>query len=270
MSKASIAIDAKEQNHFETVDSSWKNLHRVGAITALIAALVFRRNLGAAEIPQLLGQTPPDTVVGWFTLLQNNSLLGLSFLNVFDIVNYALVGMMFLALYVALRRTNKSYMTIATVFGFVGITVYFVSNTAISMLSLSNQYSSAATDTQRSTLLAAGQALLASGYNPSAVYPSTGIYLSLCLLAVASLITSAVMLRSNIFSKATAYVGILASAFDLSYVVGLAFVPAADVYLLSASCIATAGFLFMVWHLLIGVKLYRLSRTSQLNGGDNA
>jgi hypothetical protein len=256
-------------NKLKATDPSWRNLYRVGAIAALIAALVFRRNLGAAEIPMLIGQTPPETVVGWFTLLHNNSLLGLSFLNIFDIIDYALVGMMFLALYFALRKTNKSITAIATVLGFVGIIVYFVSNTAFSMLSLSNQYASATTDTDKSMLLAAGQTLLDSGYNPSAIYPSTGILLSMLLLAVAGLIMSAVMLRTNIFSKKTAIVGILASAFDLAYLLGLTFVQAADVYLLSASCIATAGFLLLVWHLLIGLKLYRLSSTPQVKGGDS-
>jgi hypothetical protein len=47
---------------------------------------------------------------------------------------------MFLALYAALRRANKSYMAIAMTLGFVGIAVYFASNTAFSMLSLSDQY----------------------------------------------------------------------------------------------------------------------------------
>jgi hypothetical protein len=57
----------------------------------------------AAEISLFTEQTPPNTVVSWFTLLQNNRLLGLSLLNGFDIVDYALVDLMFLALYFALR-----------------------------------------------------------------------------------------------------------------------------------------------------------------------
>jgi len=252
----------------ETVDSSWNNLYRIGGVAALIAALLFRRNLGP-EITLFTGQAPPSTVVGWFTILQNNSLLGLSLLNVFDIVNYALVGLMFLALYVVLRRTNKSYMAIATSLGFVGILVYFVSNTSFSMLSLSNQYASATTDTQRSMLLATGQAVLSIGSDLGAVYQSTGIYLSLFLLAVASLIMSAVMLQSNIFGKVTAYAGILASAFDLAYITGLAIVTATDVYLLSVSLLSAAGLLLMIWHLLIGIKLYQLGRTPKNKGGVN-
>ncbi|MCW4017275.1 MAG: hypothetical protein NWF00_01105 [Candidatus Bathyarchaeota archaeon] len=59
------------------------------------------------------------------------------------------------------------------------------------------------------------------------------------------------------------------SAFDLAHIVGLTFVPESGVYLLSASYIATVGLLLMLWHLLIGVKLYRLGRI-QINGGERS
>jgi len=237
----------------ETADSAWKSLYRVGGVAALIAGVIFRRNLGP-EISLFSAQKQPDTLIDWFTLLQNNRILGLSYLNLFDIVDYALVGLMFLALYAALRRANKSYMAIATTLGFVGMAIYFASNTAFSMLSLSDQYAAATTDAQRSMFLAAGQAVLAIN-NPGAIYQGTGIYVSFLLLAVAGLMVSAVMLRSSIFGRVTAYVGILASAFDLAYCITFAFVPAMTVYLLSA-----AGLLLMIWHILIGRRLYQLGR----------
>ena len=237
----------------ETADSGWKSLYRVGGGAALIAGIIFRRNLGP-EISLFSKHAPPGTVIDWFTLLQNNRLLGLFYLDFFDIVDYALVGLMFLALYVALRRVNKGWMAIATTLGLVGITVYFASNTAFSMLSLSDQYAAATTDAQRAMFLAAGQAVLAIS-NSGTVYHGTGIYVSFLLLAVAGLIASAVMLRSSIFGRVTAYVGILAGAFDLAYCITFAFVPAMTVYLLSA-----AGLLLMIWHILIGLRLYRLGR----------
>jgi len=245
-----------DESNAEIADPAWKSLYRVGGTAALIAGVIFRRNLGA-EISLFSAHAPPSTVIDWFTLLQNNRLLGLSYLNIFDIVDYALVGLMFLALYAALRRANESYMAIATILGFVGIAAYSASNTAFSMLFLSDQYAAATTDAQRSMFLAAGQAVLAMG-------EGTGIYTSFLLLAVAGMIISAVMLRSNIFSKATAYVGILASAFDLAYCIAFPFLPAADADLLAICTIPAAGLLLMVWHLMTGLKLYQLGRTSKL------
>ena len=253
----------------QTANPSCKSLYKVGAVAALVAALGFRRNLGAAEIPLLTRITPPSSVDGWFTLLHTNPLLGLTLLNVFDIANYVLVAVMFLALYIALRQTNKSYTLIAATLSFFGAGIYIVSNSALSMLSLSYQYAVATTDAQKSTMLAAGHVVLASGYNPGAVYQSSGFYLSLSFVAVAGIIMSIVMLQSGIFGKATAFVGVVAGFFDLAYLIGLLFVPTSDVAILGVICIAAAGLLLMVWHLMIGVKLYQLSRVTHAKGSVN-
>ncbi len=58
----------------ETSDSDWKSLYRVGGVAAMIAGVIFRRNLGP-EISLFSAQKQPDTIIDWFTLLQNNRLL---------------------------------------------------------------------------------------------------------------------------------------------------------------------------------------------------
>ena len=252
----------KEATNAETSDSGWKKLYRVGGAAALTAGVLFRRNL-AAEIGLFSTHPSPATVSDWFELLQSNRLLGLAYLNIFDLVNYALLGLMFLALYAALRRDSKSAMAIAAPLGLVGIAVYLASNTAFSMLSLSNQYAAATTDPQRTTLLAAGQALLAiNRFSGHGAYPGSGGYMSLLLIAIAGMITSVVMIRSAVFNRATAYVGILAGALDLAYCVAFAFVPMADSETLAIGFIPAAGLFLMIWHIMVGWKLYRLGKAS--------
>lgn len=168
---------------------------------------------------------------------------------------------MFLALYAVLRRAHKSTMAIATTLALVAIAVYFASNTALSMLSLSDQYAAATTEAQRTTFLAAGQTTLAiNRFSDPGAHPGAGGYASLLLIAVAGMITSVVMLRSDMFNRATAYVGILASALDLAYCIAYAFVPAVDSDLLAVCFIPAVGLLLMIWHILIGRRLYRLGR----------
>ena len=62
--------------------------------------------------------------------------------------------------------------------------------------------------------------------NPDSIYQGAGIYVSLFLVLFAGLIISAVMLRSGLFSKATALVGILANGIGLCYFLTLVFLPA--------------------------------------------
>lgn len=159
------------------------------------------------------------------------------------LADYALWSLMYLALYVALRRASESLMAIATTLGLLGVAVYFASNTAFNMLSLSQQYTTATTDAQRSALLAAGTAMLA-------IYNGTAFQASYIFLSVAPLLIAVVMLRSRDFGKATAYLGILGNVLGF----GL-FVPRVGVVLAIISAVALA-----IWNVLIARSLLKLAR----------
>jgi hypothetical protein len=248
----------------EVADSGWKALYETGAVAALVAAIVFRRNL-SVEVMQFKGfgiihgvpATWPSSAMDWYSLLQDNALVGLVLLNVVDAINYCLVGLMFLSLHGALRRASKSAMVIATACALVGIGVYLASNQSFALLSLSRQYAAAATDAQRSTLLAAGEALLVIEH-PSVVYQGTGVHTSFFLVVTAGLIASLVMLRSSSFGKATAIVGVLANGIRLCGFVALAFAP--SIY---SFAIPISAPFRVTWYVLIALKLFRLARRTR-------
>ncbi len=102
----------------------------------------------------------PVTASKWFALLQTNRLLGMALLEIFEVALLPLGGLMFLALYAALHRTNESIMAIAIVCELVSIAIFLSSNVALSMPSLSDQYTAATTEAQRALLLNTGQVLL--------------------------------------------------------------------------------------------------------------
>jgi hypothetical protein len=242
-----------------TADPRWNSLYKLSGAAALIAVLIFRRWLGeeflllrSLGIIHVGPRALPSSVIDWFTLLHTQRFIGLTLLNVFDLVNYALVGLMFLGLYASLRRVNRSYMTLAMALGIVGIAVYFASNQAFSMLSLSEQYASATTDAQRSVLLAAGQALLA--ISNTGVFGQTAI--SFLFVNLAGLIISMVMLRSGIFGKATAYVGILANGFGLGYPIGLILAP--KVLVLAVISLSASACFLVIWYIQIARRLFQL------------
>ena len=239
-------------------NSHWKSLYRIGGAAALLAALVFRRNLGA-EINLFTQQPLPETVLDWFTLLQDRPLIGLSYLNLFDLLDYVLVALMFLAVYAAFRNTHRSAALVALTLGLVGMAVSLASNASLSMLSLSSQYAAAANEAQRSLILAAGQAMLAVSSQPGVIYHSTGMYSSYLFIAIAGFIFSLLMLKSHIFGRAAAYTGILAGALDLVYCIGIIFLPLTKIDLIAKITQPAAGLLLMVWHFLIGLKLWRLA-----------
>ncbi len=180
----------------ETLDSGWKSLYRVGGAAALIVVvLILSEVIGFIFYPQ------PSTVIGWFTLFQSNRIIGLLDFWGLEVPMYALFTMVFLALYVVLRKANEGCMAIAMTLALLGIGIFLATNNPFSMLSLSDQYAAATTDAQRSMFLAAGQALLANT-NQRAV---GGFNMGLFLVSVAGVIVSLVMFRSNSFSRLTAY-----------------------------------------------------------------
>ena len=251
----------------ESADPRWRGLYIAGGVAALVAVLFFRRNFGT-ELVTFKGfgifdvpAVQPGTAAGWFSLLQDDALVGLLLFDVVDLVNYALLGLVFLAIYAALHRANRGAMVIATASGLVGVGVYLASNHALAMLSLGERYAAATTTAQRATFVAAGEALLAI-YNPGSIHRGTGFYIGYGLVVLAGLIISVAMLRSRVFNRATAWAGILANALVLIDFLVLAFVPA--IYGLPT---ATSALFRVAWMVLIALGLFRLARRKPAAGG---
>jgi hypothetical protein len=120
------------------------------------------------------------------------------------IVDEVLAIPLCLALYLSLRRVHESLMLIATALSAASIICFLVATPALNMLYLSQQYASATTAVDREGLRAAGQAVLSD-------WLGTPYQVGYVLGSIDMLLVGLVMLRSQIFSKATAYVGIAAS-----------------------------------------------------------
>jgi hypothetical protein len=241
-------------------DPAFWGLYKFGAVAAWTAAVIFRRNLDAEwmllrgmGIVDIGPATPPGNMAGWFMLLTQQPLLGLTLLNLFDLVNYALVGLILLALAVALRKNNPSGMLTAAALGAIGVTVFFASNQAFPLLSLSRQYANTPSETQRAMILAAAQAVLA--IHQSSSYAGQGIYLSFLLVSAAGMMISITMLSSNHFSRGTALIGILANGFQLGYYIVLVFAPAFVAVPISISAI-----FLLIWYIQVGIRLWNLDQ----------
>jgi len=196
----------------------------------------------------------PNRADGWFDLLQSRPLLGLAMLDLFDVVNYALLGLVFVALYVVLRKVNRSVTLIALCAGLIGVTACFVSNPAFAMLALSDQYAAAA-EASKGMFIAAGEAVLAIE-NPGTPFDGTGAYMALLLVSTAALMFSIVMLQGDIFSRTTAYFGIVGNALILTFFIFIVFAPPLTFIPHSAGAIP-----LVVWEILLGLRLLKLAKS---------
>jgi hypothetical protein len=229
----------------ETAEPGCKAFYKVGGAAVLITVLVVLAEIAIGFLPGVaLASRRTVTVFDWFTLFQNNWFLGLRNLGLLNLIGTAFLTPAFLAVYFALRRENKHWAALGAILFFMGMAIYLAENRAFAMLSLSGQYASAATDAQRTLLAAAGQTMLVEGLN------RVGIF----LIDLAGLVLSAVMMRSKVFGKATAYAGIAGNGLMIILEIILAFAPGWNGWMIVAMC---GGVSIMAWYLLVGWLLLR-------------
>lgn len=226
--------------------STLGELCRMGGICAVVAGV-----LVIADLAVFIVWPQPATVAGWLALFQSYPPVGLLDFDLLGIFAYVILVPTLLALYLVLRQKNGAWMAVATVFTFMGIAVYLASNTGFSMLYLSGQYAAAATETQRSMMLASGGALVAE-------FNATAFGESFAMVSGALLITSVVMLKSRVFGARAGWVGVVANALGLGGFI--AYVPALFVPGM-LSMFANPAFLG-VWLVLLGKGLCNLARGS--------
>ena len=92
----------------ETANLAWKSLYRVGGTAALIVVVLI-----LIQSFIFIAYPPPSTVIDYFTLFQNNRILGLLGLDLLLTVINVLLIPIYPALYAALRRANESFMAIS-------------------------------------------------------------------------------------------------------------------------------------------------------------
>ena len=244
------------EHNVEPKDLEWGGIFRAGGISALIVTAFF-----LIDMVVLLAFRPyPETANDWFVLLHNNRIVGLLSLDIFVLAGFPLCYPLFFALYGVLRRANKVLLTLTTVFAFAGLAIVISTDKIYAMISLSNQFVTATTQAQKSLLLAAGETVLATSTGTRATMASF-------FLEGAAFVISMIMLRSGLFGKFTAYMGIVGHGLDLiRIIINLVIVP-----IVSLPFVATIGFILLaiggplqlIWYALVGRKLLQLGRCSR-------
>ena len=225
-------------------DTGCRGLFRLGGIAPLLTLAFY-----ISEYAFIRWDAFPASTEDWFLLFQRSKLLGLFYLNSLDIISVTLLGVMFLALYVALRDVNPSNMSIAAFFSLLGVTTFVVPRIAmLSLMTLSDQYAIATTEAERVRLLAAGETLGALG---TATPQTVGFF----FMSIGVLMISIVMLQGNVFNKVTAWFGILASLLTFADDISIVLAPALSTPLMIAS-----GLFWIPWWVMIGVGLLRLAK----------
>jgi hypothetical protein len=145
---------------------------------------------------------PPSTVEGFYSLFRESWLMGLLSLDLLYIINTVILIPIYIALILSLFETSKSAVSVAAIFGLIGLAAYFPSNVSFEIMNLSSKYFAAESISQKQIILAAGEAAMAR-------YTGTTFDVYYILNAIVLLTISFVMLKSKIYSRATALSGLV-------------------------------------------------------------
>jgi hypothetical protein len=230
------------QSRAENVSSGWSSLYKLGGISSLllVAIVIIQLIVFTIAPPPLAG-----TAIDWFILFQKNPIIGLVHFEFLMIIYVILCIPIALALYTLLRQVSPSWTAIYLILSLLGVMCFIAARPAFEMLHLSQGYAAAETEAQRAIFLAAGEAKVAT-------FHGTAFYINYILGSLTGLIISWVMLKTTLFSKATAYFRIASSICDF----GL-FVPTIGMF------IAIFSMLFLViWNIMIARRLFQLANAS--------
>lgn len=246
-------LNQNQTNDYEKIESSWRSLYKLGGLAALLAAIGTLLDITITFIPGWGTSAIPVTATDWFVQFQNNWLLGLRNLDLLNAVLSILMIPMFCALYAVHRRVIKDYATLALILFMVGTIIFVGNNTALPMLELSNKYAEAPIGDQKTIIAAAGEAMLARGE-----HGSQGAFMGFALSSLASISMAFVMLKGRIFSKATAYIGIIGFILLFIYTVLVTFVSNSNNIIMVLAM--PGGLLALGWNILVALKLLRLGK----------
>jgi len=245
---------SSEYEHEKAIPTSPGDLAGICRIGGIAALVLIVYSLATIVQMMVLGGQPASAAQA-FDLLQRHRVVGLLRLDLPTVAVMPLYYLLFLGLFAALRKVDHANALLSTALAFAGVTLVLATPTALSMLPLSDKFAAATTDAMRAQLLAAGEAIMAAD-----IWHSTGAILGGVLLQCGAVLISVVMLRGSVFSKATAWLGIVMHSLDLAHIVGGLFLPISGVILL-----AIAGPLYPVWFFLVGRRLLRLAARNDPN-----
>lgn len=232
-----------------TPEPKWKDLYTIGWVTAALNFIIVTFAVIGYFIWSYLPET--STTAEIFDLIQQNPFSAAIGLDVLLLAGIVLAAPLVLAVYIVLRKINPSYAMLALLINMIAVVAMIIARPVTEIFMLSDRYMAAATPDAQAKYLAAADALLV-------MFDGTAWAISTTFTAIGYLIFFFLMLKTDLFRKATAYVGISTNVSAL-----LAFVPGIGQVQLLLLFVATFGGLAN--SILLMFDFLRMTRQAQAN-----
>lgn len=230
------------------VDKSSKLLFKAGGWTSVLF-LVY--SFITILILALIDGNYPDSAEECFEMIHANRFIALIRLDLTSIIVIPFYYLLFFSIYHLLKKGHELIAQIALFLTLAGVTVFISGLNLASILHLSDKFYQTTSHEEKERLLAACEGMLAED-----MWINTGAIIRGILIESGSVIFCIIMLKTNVFNKATGWIGLLTHSLDLlSIIFGLFFyTPVKQLFTI------LAGPLYFIWFILIGLRLFQLGK----------
>lgn len=236
-------LPLEQVDNSKTLTLHWRDIFKISAITTITGVVGMILAVIAFFIwPYLPGFKSTAEI---FSFIQNDKLGGLMALDFFLLIGNLLAIGFLIGIYVSLKQVNRSLALLAFILGIIAVIAILPARPILELFYLSDSYAAATTEAERSHYLAAGEALLM-------LFNGTAWAIFYIFSAISGLISSLLMLRSTVFGKTTAYIGIITCIVAVLSILGF-IIPIIAMVL---AMLAMPG--YIIWNLLVALKFFKL------------
>ena len=235
-----------EQNRNEL---QWKNIYRIGAICVFSAALVMITEILLTTLPD--GARDLSTLPELFEMYERNWFMAMRYMGLINIIATTLMIPVFFSLYGLHRERHNVYAGLILLLYIAGYTIFMADNSSFAMLELSRKYELASSESMKSSLLSAGEALFAKGASHT-----PGTFPGFFIGELTSILFCVIMLNGKVFRRITATMGLIGFLFMFIFEVCSSFIPL--LYDTSMIFAMLGGISIIIWYIMMGLKLFKV------------
>lgn len=232
-------------------EKEWKRFYKAGGISVFLALAVMLTEMFLTALPD--GARVEQSITGLFEMYDRNWFMAMRYMGLMNIFATTLMIPVYVSFYGLYRHKAGVLSFLALVLSLAAYAVFISDNVSFAFLELAGKYASAETESERTILVAAGEALFARGASHT-----PGTFPGFFIGQIAALIFSWIIMSGGILKKATGIIGLISFSLLLIFEIVSSFIESLfDEAMILAM---TGGTLALIWYVMVGTGLFRQSR----------
>lgn len=233
------------------LSQQWKLFYRIGAIAVFLAVITMLTEIFLTSLPD--GARVQLSIQEIYDMYDRNWFMAMRNMGLMNIIATSLMIPVFFALYGLHRETSQVLAGISLITGIISYVIFMSDNVSFAFLELARKYVAATTETEKTLLITAGEALFAKGASHT-----PGTFPGFFTGEIAGILFSIVIIKGKQMRNIAGIIGIIAFTFLMMFEIVSSFIISLwDFAMIFAMF---GGIAAIIWYLIIGIGLWKNSK----------